>query len=293
MKNSKLFTAVIHISFIIMTLMFLVPFALIIIVSFTNEVDLVDYGFRLIPKNWSIEAYKTLFQSGKELLRSGIWTIFISIVQPALTALVSATCAYAISRDDFSLKKPIQYFLVSTMMFSAGMVPTYIVYTNIYGLGNNPLIYFVTGLTSCWGVILYRTFFRGIPSALIESAFIDGATQPKVLWYIVLPMSKAIFGIQYFQGVLAGWGNYQTSLIYMTRLDTKPWWTIQFYLQKILTNNQLMIESAKLAGLKPENVPLTTLKYAMCVFAVVPILIIFPYIQKYFSKGMAVGSVKG
>lgn len=293
MKNSKLFTVVLHTLFIIMTLVFLVPFALVIIVSFTKEADLVDYGFRLIPKEWSLTAYETLFKSGKELLRAGIWTVFISLVQPAISAIVSATCAYAISRDDFALKKPVQYFLVSTMMFGAGMVPTYIVYTNLYGLGNNPLIYFVTGLTSCWGIILYRTFFQGIPTALLESAFIDGATQPKVLWYIILPMSKAIFGIQYFQGVLAGWSNYQTSLIYMTRTDTKPWWTIQYYLQRILTNNQLVQESAMMAGYKAEDVPITTLKYAMCVISVLPILIIFPYVQKYFSKGMAVGSVKG
>lgn len=293
MKNSKTLTAVIHIIFVIMTLSFLVPFALIIIISFTKEADLVDYGFSLIPRHWSVDAYSTLFKSGKDLLRSGLWTIFIAIVQPAISAVVSATCAYALFRDDFSLKKPIQYILIGTMMFGAGLVPTYIVYTNVYGLGNNPLIYFVTGLTSCWSIILYRTFFQGIPSALIESAYIDGATQPKVLWYIVLPMSKAIFGIQYFQGMLGQWGNYQTALIYLTSTTMKPWWTIQYYLQEILTNNQVMIEGAKLAGLSPADIPLTTLKYAMCVIAVVPIMMIFPYVQKYFSKGMAVGSVKG
>ncbi len=293
MKNSKTFTAVIHILFVIMTLSFLIPFVLIIIVAFTKESDLVDYGFQLIPKHWSTEAFSTLFKSGSDLLRAGLWTVFVSLVHPAIAAIVSATCAYAISRDDFTLKKPVQYFLVGTMMFGAGFVPTYIVYTTMYGLGNNPLVYFVTGLTSCWGIILYRTFFQGIPSALIESAYIDGATQPKVLWYIVLPMSKAIFGIQYFQGVLNGWNNFQTSLVYMTRAEMKPFWTIQYYMQNVLTNNQIMKEAAILSGLKPENIPITTLKYAMCVVSVVPILIVFPYIQKYFSKGMAVGSVKG
>ena len=93
--------------------------------------------------------------------------------------------------------------------------------------------------------------------------------------------------------MLGQWGNYQTALVYLTSSAMKPWWTIQYFLQKILTNNQVMIEGAKLAGLSPADIPLTTLKYAMCVIAVVPIMIIFPYVQKYFSKGMAVGSVKG
>ena len=173
------------------------------------------------------------------------------------------------------------------------IVPAYIVLTNIYHLGNNPLIYFVTGWASCWGVILYRTFFQGIPDSLIEAAKIDGATELKVLWYVVLPMSKAIFGIQYFQGVLGSWGAYQTSMIYLTRSDMKPFWTFQYFLQRILQNNELIKQSFALIGQTTTDYPTTTLKYAMCVLSILPILVLFPYIQKYFSKGIAVGSVKG
>lgn len=293
MKNSKLFTAVIHFCFILMTLAFLLPFLIVILVSFTKESDIIDYGFRLIPKHWDLTAYKTLFANPKDLVRSIIWTIFVAVVQPAIAAVVQGLCAYPISRSDFTFKKPVNYFLVSTMMFSAGLVPAYIVLTNIYHLGNNPLIYFVTGWASCWGVILYRTFFQGIPDSLIEAAKIDGATELKVLWYVVLPMSKAIFGIQYFQGVLGSWGAYQTSMIYLTRSDMKPFWTFQYFLQRILQNNELIKQSFALIGQTTTDYPTTTLKYAMCVLSILPILVLFPYIQKYFSKGIAVGSVKG
>lgn len=293
MKNSKLFTAVIHFCFILMTLAFLLPFVIIIIVAFTKEADLLDYGFQFIPKHWDLTAFKTLFSNPDDMVRSALWTLFISVVHPAEGSVVMGLCAYALSRPDFSLRKPVNYFLVSTMMFGAGLVPTYIVMTNVYHLGNNPLIYFVTGLANCWGIILYRTFFQGIPDSLIEAAKIDGANELKVLWHIVLPMSKAIFGIQYFQGILAGWGQYQTSMIYLTRADMKPYWTIQYFMQKILQNNELVKQSFALIGQTTTDFPTTTLKYAMCVVSVIPILVLFPYIQKYFSKGIAVGSIKG
>lgn len=293
MKNSKLMTAIIHFCFIIMTFMFLAPFAIIIIVSFTPETDLIDFGFQLIPKNFSFTAYDTLFKDMSDMIRAGIWTIFVAIVHPAMQAIIQGLCAYALSRPDFKFKKPVNVFIVSTMMFGAGLVPTYIVMTTMYGLGNNPLVYFVGGLASCWGIVLYRTFFQGIPDSLIEAAKIDGATELKTLWYIVLPMSKAIFGIQYFQGVLGEWNAYQTSLIYLTNNTMKPFWTIQFFMQKVLQNNELMKQSFEMIGQTTADFPTTTLKYAMCVVSVIPILLIFPYIQKYFSKGIAIGSVKG
>lgn len=291
MKNNKALTFFVHAIFILMTIGFLVPFLIIISVSISNENDIIRYGFSLIPKQIDFTAFKILFEDFSKIGRSLLLTAIVSIIAPFFACAVQALIAYPLSRNDYSFKKALTWFVILTMIFSGGQIPSYVFITKYYHLGNNPLLYIIGGMVSAWGIILYRTFFKGIPSSLIESAFIDGANQLQIIWYVILPMAKAIFAIQYFTGLINRWNDFHTSLLYMT--DEK-WFTIQYFMQRILNNAEVLKQAYAQSGLDHNiDIPVMTMRYAMCIIAVLPVFVLFPYVQKYFSKGMAVGSVKG
>ena len=293
MKQNKAYMAVIHTIFILLTLSFLLPFIIIVIVSISPESQITTYGFQLIPQKIDFTAYGLVLKNAGVLFKSIIWTLFISATAPALAVMVNALMAYPLARNDYSLRKPVNVLMIVSMMFSGGLIPTYIIYTQVYHLGGaNPMLYWLSSLFSVWNVILFRTFFKGIPAELIESATIDGATQPQVLFHVVAPLSKSIVSIQYFTSVIARWNDYQTSLIYYP--NNQEYWTVQYYMQTILQSAQQLKASLEMQGLRDTSqAPVTTLKYAMCVISVIPVFIMFPYVQKFFSKGIAVGSVKG
>ncbi|MBQ2236603.1 MAG: carbohydrate ABC transporter permease [Clostridia bacterium] len=293
MKQNKAYMAVIHTIFILLTLSFLLPFIIIVIVSISPESQITTYGFQLIPQKIDFTAYGLVLKNAGVLFKSIIWTLFISATAPALAVMVNALMAYPLARNDYSLRKPVNVLMIVSMMFSGGLIPTYIIYTQVYHLGGaNPMLYWLSSLFSVWNVILFRTFFKGIPAELIESATIDGATQPQVLFHVVAPLSKSIVSIQYFTSVIARWNDYQTSLIYYP--NNQEYWTVQYYMQTILQSVQQLKASLEMQGLRDTSeAPVTTLKYAMCVISIIPVFIMFPYVQKFFSKGIAVGSVKG
>lgn len=293
MKQNKAYMAVIHTTFILLTLSFLLPFIIIVIVSISSESQITTYGFQLIPQKIDFTAYGLVLKNAGVLFKSIIWTLFISATAPALAVMVNALMAYPLARNDYSLRKPVNVLMIVSMMFSGGLIPTYIIYTQVYHLGGaNPMLYWLSSLFSVWNVILFRTFFKGIPAELIESATIDGATQPQVLFHVVAPLSKSIVSIQYFTSVIARWNDYQTSLIYYP--NNQEYWTVQYYMQTILQSVQQLKASLEMQGLRDTSeAPVTTLKYAMCVISIIPVFIMFPYVQKFFSKGIAVGSVKG
>lgn len=293
MKQNKAYMAVIHTTFILLTLSFLLPFIIIVIVSISPESQITTYGFQLIPQKIDFTAYGLVLKNAGVLFKSIIWTLFISATAPALAVMVNALMAYPLARNDYSLRKPVNVLMIVSMMFSGGLIPTYIIYTQVYHLGGaNPMLYWLSSLFSVWNVILFRTFFKGIPAELIESATIDGATQPQVLFHVVAPLSKSIVSIQYFTSVIARWNDYQTSLIYYP--NNQEYWTVQYYMQTILQSVQQLKASLEMQGLRDTSeAPVTTLKYAMCVISIIPVFIMFPYVQKFFSKGIAVGSVKG
>lgn len=291
MKDGKGIKIFANIFFIIFSLMVIVPFILLVSISFTDQNSLMQYGAHIIPKVWSLEAYKIIFQVPGEMLYHMLFTIIIALTVPIVQALVSSMFGYALSHDDFVAKKFFDVYLIYAMLIGGGMIPMYVVVKNIYHL-DGIILFYLLGLTSSWSVILYRTFFKGIPKALIESARLDGANEFKILAHVVFPMSKAMYGIQYFTAVIGLWNSWETNLIWLN--EDKKLWTIQYYLQKMLTDFEQIKASYVEAGLESSfNIPITTIKYASCVLALIPIFIVFPKISKTFSKGVAIGSVKG
>lgn len=294
MKINKVYLTIVHIIFLIMTVLFLLPFLIIVIISVTPEAQISSSGFSLIPNSIDFSAYKYLFADFGVIMRSIIWTVFLSLTTPILPIIAQACMAYALNKKTkFLLRKPTNVLLTLAMFISGGMIPTYIVLTQWYHLGNNPLIYFFNSAwVSLWGVSLYKTFFKGVSPSLIEAAQIDGASEFKILMKIVVPMCTPILAMQYFTGVIGTWNSWQVSMIYMQR--SEELWTFQYYLQRVMENSQIIINALKGAGIRDlSSIPITTMKYAECALSVIPVLCLFPLIQKYFAKGIAVGSVKG
>lgn len=280
----------IHICLGIVSFLSVALLLMIVIVSISNEGDVVNNGFKVIPKNVDFAAYEYIFGDVRIVGARAAWSLFVALVGPIAGMVFSFMLAYALTREKFVFGKLCTKILIASQFVSAGMVATYFIYTKTYGLGNNPLVFFIPGV-ALWGVMLYRTFIKGIPQSLIEAAQIDGASEWQVLGRIILPMAKSMLAIQYFQSVISRWNDYTTSLIYMN--TNAKFQTIAHYTQNILQNAKLIKTSLQAAGYSTDSIPETTLKYAICAIALLPIFLVFPWVQKYFSKGIAVGSVKG
>lgn len=291
MFNKKSFNIAVYTVMIVCALLSVIPILLIAIVSVTKESILVEYGFSLVPRVVDFTAYDMLFEDVGSVVWYTIWTLFMAIVRPVIVLLVTVSYSYALTREKFLLKNFFTNLILFTMFFSGGMIPTYVIMSNVYHLVDNPIYYFLEGWISFSSVVIFRTFFKQIPLSLIEAARIDGASETKILFKIMLPMSTTIIGIQYFTTAISIWNDYQTSLIYMFGNDR--FWTIQYYMQRVLQDANFLKTSLIAAGLKASEIPENGLKYAMCLFSLLPIFIIFPFVQKYFARGIAVGSVKG
>jgi putative aldouronate transport system permease protein len=212
-----------------------------------------------------------------------------------LACLVCGMMAYPLSRTNFAYKGPITFVVFFTMLFGGGLIPTYIVYTQYYNLGDNFLIYILPGIAGgAWNTLIIRTFFKNLPESLFESAKMDGASELKTYFRIALPLSTPVFATVAVMMLVGKWNDWQTSLIYIRNQNLL---TLQYLLQRILNEAQFvkaMMENP-IPGMVMDDYepPAETTRYALCVIAAGPMLVIFPMFQKYFAQGMTVGAIKG
>ncbi len=286
----KIPTACLHLFFIIATVTWFAPFVLMVAISFSTEADVVRYGYSFIPKNFTFEAYSVLFEEIGTMVWAAAFTLLVSFGGAVLMNVFNALLAYPLSRPDCRFKGWVNRLLIFTMLFSGGTISLYILNTNYLHLNDTVLIYLIP-YCSAWGVILYRTFFRSVPETLFEAAKLDGASEFRVLCHVVVPLSKSMIFMQIFQMTIDGWNQWQTTLLYVTK---KELWTIQYFMQMMMQYasemKELYMANPAFAG---KELPIETMRYAMAVIAVIPVLVIFPFFQKYFAKGVTVGSVKG
>lgn len=295
MKKIKTSRVLINLFFCLSSLLFILPFVLIIAASFTKESSLVSEGYKLIPSEFSLEAYRYVFRSPQQLLDSYKITIIYSVVATFLGVIVMSMLAYPLSRPNYKYKKIVTFFIFFTMLFSGGLVPTYIWLTRYLHMGDTIWVYIFPFLVNAFHVIVIRTFFQGLPSALMESAKIDGASELQTFFKIVLPLSKPVIATISLLTLLARWNDWNTALIY---IKSTKLYSLQYLLQKILREAEFvknMAESSPVAGIdfNASNLPSITIRFAMCMVAAGPMLVVFPFFQKYFAKGLTVGAVKG
>ena len=224
-------------------------------------------------------------------------TIIYSIVATVLGVVVMAMLAYPLSRPNYKYKKIATFFIFFTMLFSGGLIPTYIWITRYLHLGDTIWVYILPCLVNAFHVIVIRSFFQGLPQALMESAKIDGASELQTFFKIVMPLSKPVIATISLLALVSRWNDWNTALIAILN-QAICFYHFNIYLQKILREAGFvknMAESSPVAGvdLDLSNLPSVTIRFAMCMVAAGPMLIIFPFFQKYFAKGLTVGAVKG
>ena len=293
MVAGKKFNIVLHIIFIIMAACCLFPVLLTLSISLSSNKSIVEYGYSLIPKDFSFESYKYIFMDSTKIIRAYGVTIFNAVVGATLSVLVISHVAYPLSRADFKLRKPITYFILFTMLFSGGQVASYMVITTIYHLQNTIWVMIVPMLMSPWYTVVLRTFFKtGVPIAIIESGKLDGAGELRILWQLVFPIAlPGIATIALFQ-VLLFWNDWNMPLLYIVEPKL---YNLQFLLQQMMQNIQQLNENpefAQQASAGMAEIPTEGARMALCFVAMGPILVTYPFFQKYFIQGLTVGSVK-
>jgi len=293
MHKRSLGDLAIHSYFIILCVLFTLPIVAVVSVSLSSEADIVNWGYKLIPRTIDFSAYQYVFADPGQILNSYIVTLFTSIVGPTISVFIMLMFAYVLSRKIFKYRNAIAFIAFFTMLFNGGLIPKYILVTQYLHLGNTLGILLVNGLVTVWYMFILRTFIQQIPEEIMESAMIDGASEFRIFLSLVVPLSKpAIATIGLFI-LLHYWNDWMTPLIYVT--DHKLY-TLQYLLQRILldlqeyTNNMNNLPSDMLDSSK---IPGETIRMALAVVSAGPMLFIMPFFQKYFVRGLTVGSVKG
>ena len=292
MTAGKKFNLVLNIVFVILAFLCLFPILLTLSISLSSTESIMEYGYRLIPAKFSIVAYKYIFSNPSTILNAYGVTIFNTVLGAAASVLVISHVAYPLSRSDFKLRLPITYYILFTMLFSGGQVASYMVITTMYHLQNTRWVMILPCLMSPWYMVVLRTFFKtGVPNAIIESGKLDGAGELRILWQLIFPIAlPGIATIALFQ-VLMFWNEWNLPLLYITNPKL---YNLQFLLQQMMQNIQMINESPEFAAQSAgaAKLPTESARMALCFVAMGPILVTYPFFQKYFIQGLTVGSVK-
>lgn len=285
---------VINIVFIAISSLCLIPFILLVASSVSSEASIIRNGYTLFPTEFSLESYRYLLKEPAMLIRAYGISIFITVIGTVTSLIVMTLLAYPISRRDMPLRNAVSFFIFFTMLFNGGLVPTYLMYTNVFHIKNTLFALLIPGLlVSAFFVILIRTFFTmNIPNEVIESAYMDGASEFKIFARIVLPLSTPVLGAVGLFQLINYWNDWFNGLIYIT--DSKLY-SIQVLLNTILLNAQYLASNTNFVEdmVAADDIPNHGLKMAIAAIGVIPILVTYPFFQKYFAKGLTVGAVKG
>lgn len=288
--------AIIQVLFWLYTACCILPLLLVVAVSFSDEKTVLIHGYNFIPEKWSLGAYKFLFKDYMQIIRSYGISILVTVAGTILSVIIMSLYAYPISRKDFPHRNFFSLFIFVTMLFNGGLVPFYLVYTQMLNLKNTLLALIMPYLVQAFFVLILRTFFMNtIPAALIESAKIDGASELRIFAGIILPLSLPVLATVALFQTLNFWNDWFLSLIFIT--DEKNV-NLQFLMYKTMLNIQFLSSNSEAASQAQASgavfdFPTETVRMAMAVIGVGPIVFAYPFFQRYFVKGLTVGAVKG
>lgn len=294
MKPNQAEQWVINSIFIIISLFCLIPFIILVSSSMTSENSIIQNGYSIFPTQLSFESYKYLFKEPGMIVRAYGISVLVTVIGTAVSLIIMTLLAYPISRREMPFRNAVAFFIFFTMLFNGGLVPTYLMYTNIFDIKNTIFALLVPGLlVSAFFVILIRTFFTmNIPNEVIESAYMDGAGEFKIFVRIVLPLSTPVLGAVGLFQLIHYWNDWFNGLIYIT--DSKLY-SIQVLLNTILLNAQYLLSNIQFSDDmgQMDEIPSNGLRMAIAAIGVIPILVTYPFFQRYFAKGLTVGAVKG
>ena len=275
----------------IITFVSFIPFWLMFTASISDEMSVLTGGFRLIHQKLSLDAYRTIFKGFHQLLKSYLVTCVVTGFGTFVSMLLISTTGYVLMRQDFKARNRISFFIYFTSLFSGGVIPTYILYVKYLQLKNSLLALILPCLLSPWNIFLMRNYMRSIPYSLVDAATIDGASDCQIYARIIMPLCKAGLATVGLFVALTYWNDWYHASLYITNEALYP---LQYLLYRMLSNAEYMKQAAA-AGVFLENMvlPSETLKMATAIVVTGPIILLYPFVQKYFVKGIMIGSVKG
>ncbi|MEH7336556.1 carbohydrate ABC transporter permease [Neobacillus drentensis] len=293
-KSDRITQLVSHIFLIVLAAGSIIPFIILLSSSLTGEKVILKDGYSFFPREFSFAAYEYLLNNSASILRAYGITIFVTVFGTVVSLAITAFLAYALSRRDLPYRNVFAFFVFFTLLFNGGLVPTYLVYTQIFDLKNTIWALIVPGLLmNGFNVLLMRTFFiTSIPEPVIESARMDGAGEFRTFFSIILPLSLPILATIGLLQTIHYWNDWFNGLIYITDPQL---FSIQNILNRMLADIQFLVTSdlGSNASQAASEIPSTGVRMAIAVVGVLPILIAYPFFQKYLVKGIALGSVKG
>jgi ABC-type sugar transport system, permease component len=271
----------------------LIPFWLVFMVSVTNEKDLTRHGYSFWPNHFDWEAYRYLLHDSANIARAYGVTITVTIIGVVVSLLITSAMAYSLSRTEFPYRNALGFYVFFTMLFSGGLLPWYLVYTRFLHVQDTLLALIIPGLIGGFNIFIIRTFFtNSIPPSLVESAKIDGASEYRTYFSIILPLSLPVMATIGLFTIVSYWNDWFTSLVF---INNEKLYSLQYLLNKTLMNASFLQSIANKAYSNTANVtqPLESIRMAMAMVAIGPLVFVFPFLQKYFIKGLTVGAVKG
>ena len=278
----------------ILSLLSVIPFIFVIIISFTDEQSLTMNGYRFIPEKWSLYAYEYIVSAGESILRSYGVTILVTIVGTIIGLLLTGTYAYALSRKTYAFRSFFTKVITVPMLFSGGMIANYLIVTKVLMLKNSVWALILPLCMNSFNVIVLRTFFKSsIPDFVVESAKIDGASEWRLFFKIVIPMAMPGLATIGLFLTLGYWNDWFNALMYM---DDKNWIPLQFLLMQIQNSIDWLASNKSMMGVDgiqaAANLPKETIKMAIVVISTLPIIFAYPFFQRYFVNGLTIGAVK-
>ncbi|MCI8390821.1 MAG: carbohydrate ABC transporter permease [Roseburia sp.] len=281
---------------VVFTLCALLPFILLFVGSFTDNAWALEHGFTFFPQKFSVEAYRYILDKWQLIGRGFMMTIIVAALGTAISLGISTLFAYGISKSEIPGMKLISFLLIFTMLFNGGLVSTYYCYVNLYHIKDTVWALIVPNfLMNAFNVILIRNYFvTSIPASLEEAARIDGATEYRTFSSIVLPLSKPIMATIGLLTALTYWNDWTNGLYYLSRRNGAKFYTIQNILNNINENLQSILKAStsEIGGGSTADMPSTTIRMAIAVVGILPVVVAYPFFQKYFVKGITLGGVK-
>lgn len=279
----------------VVALICLIPFIMIVSGSFSSEEAILQNGFSLLPQDFSLEAYKTVFREPAVVFRAYGTTIGLTIVGTVLGLLIQTMTAYVLARRDFEWRNAFSFFFYFTTLFSGGLVPYYILITNTLGLRDSYLAMLLPLLFSVYNLLIMKSYILAVPASLIDAAKIDGCGEFRTLFQVVFPLIKPALATVGLFIALAYWNDWYNAMLYIKSEEKYP---LQYFLyqqvnnieayKKLIANNA--VSSAVVSSM---SMPTQTLKMALTIVVTGPIVLAYPLVQKYFVQGITIGAVKG
>jgi putative aldouronate transport system permease protein len=278
--------------FILLSVLVILPIVLITAVSLTSEDAIVNSGYSFFPGEWSLDAYRYLAGNIGNILQAFIITVLITVTGTMLSLFLIATMSFALSQRDFRYRKLFTVIVMIPMFFGGGLAASYAVNTQIFALKNTFLALVLPTACSGWYIIVMRTFFmHSIPEEILEAARIDGASTYRIFWKFVIPLSKPILMTVGVFEAFSYWNSWYENLIY-TDSNHRRLFTLQYVLYNMEKNVSFVTTNDNISGLTASRIPSESLRMALAVVIILPIILTFPFFRKYFEKGLTAGALK-